>query len=189
MGHIESSARHLVVLIDDLLDISKVSAGKMDVHLGPVLLDTVVDEFMARMEPIAAAKAIRLGATRSDAPVWVTADPHLARQAVANLLSNALKYTMEGGSVQLEVGRSATAGWLRVTDTGVGIPADQQEAIFDEFKRVAGTYQNTQQGTGLGLSLVKQYMALMSGEVEVESTVGQGSAFTLSFPLAAPPQA
>lgn len=183
VANIESGGRQLLAFIDDLLDLSKVRAGKTAAASAPVALEAVARDGIARLEPMAAGKSISLKLVPGPA-VSVLGDPALVTAITTNLLSNAVKYTREGGSVELACGRSEGTGWLSVRDTGVGIPGDHLDSIFDEFSRVSSTYTNGQQGTGLGLSLVKSYVELMGGTVRVESVVEEGSRFTVSLPLA-----
>jgi PAS domain S-box-containing protein len=185
---IKKSGEHLLTLINDVLDLAKIEAGKMELY--PV--DIPLARFVETISEIVAVKAVQKDLQlvcdlAPDLPTWVVADEKRLRQVLLNLLSNAVKFT-DRGQVTLRV-RFASPGRLcfEVEDTGIGIAADQLQAIFDPFEQ-AGDMQRRLAGTGLGLTVSQQYVRLMGGEIEVESQPGRGSVFRFEV-QAAPAQA
>src|SRR5450755_444493 len=179
---ISSAGNDLLTLINDILDLSKIEAGKLDERPESITIARLVDDLSNTFAPIAAQKQIELAMTiEADVPDTVETDPTRLQQILKNLLSNALKFTERGG-VSLVVG--ATDGRIRfdVRDTGIGIAADQHEVIFEAFRQADGGSNRKFGGTGLGLSISRDLARLLGGELHVESTPGRGSAFTLSLP-------
>jgi signal transduction histidine kinase len=179
---IHSSGHHLLGLINDILDLSKIEAGRMELDLAvfhvPLLLDnsaTLVRERASR-HGLALAVDVEEGLAE-----WV-GDERKIKQVVINLLSNAVKFTPAGGSVTLRARRVAAGLEIAVVDTGVGIAADQQALVFEEFRQASGDYLRKAEGTGLGLSLAKRFVELHGGAIRVESEPGQGSTFAFTLP-------
>ena len=183
---ISESGKHQLALINDILDLSKVEAGKMEFHPEAFDAGDAVRRVQTLVAPLAQSKDVRMR-VEGDTPLPIEHDPARFRQVLYNLLSNAVKFTPEGGSVTTAV-RSDGNGWVEfaVTDTGVGMSAADQASIFQEFKRVGSTYAQAQLGTGLGLALVKRFVEGMGGTIAVASTEGQGSTFTVRLPKAMP---
>jgi signal transduction histidine kinase/DNA-binding response OmpR family regulator len=193
---IQSSGNDLLALINDILDLSKVEAGRVDVKPEPVLLSRLFENLSRTFQPLAAQKALDLRLeVAPGTPESVVTDPQRLEQVLKNLLSNALKFT-EKGRVTVEAspgpdGRLA----LSVADTGIGIPAHQQEAIFEPFRQADGTTNRKYAGTGLGLSISRELVRLLGGELRLTSEVGHGSTFTVlvpevyDMPLVPPPAA
>ena len=179
---IYAAGNDLLMLINDILDLSKIEAGVLDVRPEPVPLPRLIDELARTFQPVADHKQLALE-LRIDpsAPEAIDTDPTRLLQILKNLLSNALKFTERGGA-SLEI--AAAAGGVRFTvkDTGIGIPADQHEAIFEPFRQADGTSSRRFGGTGLGLSISRDLARLLGGDLRVASTPGQGSAFTLTLP-------
>jgi signal transduction histidine kinase/DNA-binding response OmpR family regulator len=183
-----SAGNDLLALINDVLDLAKIEAGRMDVHPEPVALADLLDDLRRTFEPIAAQKGLALRAeAAADAPAEVTTDRLRLEQVLRNLMSNAVKFT-EAGEVALRAGR-AEAGRVAfaVTDTGIGIPEPQQQAIFEAFRQADGTTNRRYGGTGLGLSISRELARLLGGEVRLESAPGRGSTFTVVLPEAYDP--
>jgi signal transduction histidine kinase/DNA-binding response OmpR family regulator/HAMP domain-containing protein len=193
---IHSSGTDLLALINDILDLSKIESGKMDVELGPVQLMQLQDYCSRTFRHVAEGKGldftIELDPTLGDT---IHTDTKRLQQVLKNLLSNALKFT-EHGTVRLKVSRPA-AGWrtthpvlsrvksvvaFSVTDTGIGIPQEKQRIIFEAFQQADGTTSRKYGGTGLGLSISRELARLLGGEIRLESTPGVGSTFTLYLP-------
>jgi two-component system phosphate regulon sensor histidine kinase PhoR len=186
-GVIQSQAQRLSRLIEDILNISRIESGLIKVNKEPVSLAVVIEQQMSMIEKYAAEKNITVS---RQAPIifdQVYADKDMLSQVIVNLLSNAIKYTPAGGSVRIgtEVDEAAGVAKVSVTDTGVGIPAEELEHLFGKFYRVAANNKHAK-GTGLGLNLVKQIIEKVhNGRVFVTSKVGVGSTFGFELPLAA----
>jgi signal transduction histidine kinase/ActR/RegA family two-component response regulator len=194
------SADSLLTIINDILDFSKIEAGKISIESIPLPLHALLGETLKPAQPIAAEKKLQLRLEMADdLPQWITGDPVRVRQIITNLLSNALKFTEHGSiTVRAEVHTPADhAPSLRIgiQDTGIGIPADKQQHIFDAFSQEDESTTRRFGGTGLGLSICSRLAALMGGRIELDSSPGQGSCFRLVLPLQAcgksnfPPQA
>jgi len=182
--HIGGSGRHLLALINDVLDLSKVEAGRMELELGPVSLDNVLENGVTMLRDRAIRHGIELNLEVGAATTCIEADERKVKQIVFNLLSNAVKFTPDGGHVDVmlhaEVGEPVQ---ISVRDTGPGIAPEDQERIFEEFVQVGGSATTSHEGTGLGLSVVKKFVELHNGRVWVESRPGGGSTFTFTLPL------
>jgi signal transduction histidine kinase/DNA-binding response OmpR family regulator len=181
---IHKSGQHLLALINDVLDLAKVEAGKMELQIERFSVAQAVRQALATVEPLAGRKAIELVADFPD--VEVAADSGKFRQILLNLLSNAIKFTPEGGRVSVDAASGPEGVRLTVADTGIGIAPEDHERIFGEFQQVDGGANRRYEGTGLGLALVRRFAELHGGRVWVESAVGKGSRFHVLFPAAAP---
>ena len=185
IGHIESSGRHLLALINDVLDLSKVEAGQMEVELEPIELAPLIEEAINQLRPLADAKPLDL-LLDAFPQIWIRADRRRFLQVMLNLLSNAIKFTPAGGVVRVMATRAGRSAEIAVVDTGVGIPATEQDRIFLEFTQVDRQSSETIEGTGLGLALSRRLLQLMRGSIRVESAEGSGSTFTVSIPRVRP---
>jgi len=181
LENIETSGRHLLSLINDLLDLARINAGELDVHIQTVDCGHVVREAVAQMAPLASGGNVTLHEP-SGQPL-VKADPRRLHQIVLNLLSNAIKFTQPGGRVTVVIDHNDGIVLIRVIDTGIGIAAADRDRIFEEFKQTTDR-DPSYQGTGLGLPLSRRLAQLMGGAIDVESTPGTGSVFVLSLPSA-----
>jgi signal transduction histidine kinase len=194
--HILGSGRHLLALINDILDLSKIEAGRMDLALGPVLLPEVLESGLTLLRERANRHDIALHLrVDPDLPV-LQADERKVKQVVFNLLSNAVKFTPDGGRVdvlarRLPGGADGAAGAVQVSvrDTGVGVAPEDRERVFEAFQQAAPGPAGGQEGTGLGLSLARQFVQLHGGRIWVESRPGAGSTFSFTLPLTAAPPA
>jgi signal transduction histidine kinase/DNA-binding response OmpR family regulator len=182
--HIHRGGEHLLGLINDVLDLSKVEAGRLDLRPEPVPALGAVGEVIEGVRPLAERKHITI--TAPIAGGTVLADRGRLRQILYNLLSNAIKYTPDGGHVWVEIGASEEGIGICVADSGVGIPAADQEAVFDEFRQV-GDRAGREGGTGLGLALTRRLVEAHGGRIELASEVGRGSRFTAILPPAGLP--
>ncbi|RMG58806.1 MAG: response regulator [Deltaproteobacteria bacterium] len=183
---INRSARDLLVLINDILDLSKVEAGRLEVSFENVPLLDFLRDLERLFSPLAEEKGLDFRVLKeADAPDLIVSDPHRLGQILRNLLSNAFKFT-ERGSVSLKV-FSPVPGHVAfaVEDTGIGIPEEKREVIFDEFRQADGTTARKYGGTGLGLAISRKLARLLGGDISVESEVGKGSVFTLTLPVEA----
>ena len=180
---IYSAGNDLLNLINDILDISKVEAGKLEVHPENTSVARLVDGLRGMFQPMATDKKLDFQVDlQPDAPMMIFTDRQRLEQVIKNLLSNAVKFT-EQGSVSLTVASQPNAGIaFIVRDSGIGIAADQQESIFEAFRQADGTTNRRYGGTGLGLSISRDLAALLGGSISVTSAPGQGSVFTLVLP-------
>ena len=183
-GHIHSSGLHLLELINDVLDLAKVEAGRMDLRPTPFDLEQLVRQTVETMRPLAVRKSIDLRVD-SEGRADLEADQGRIRQVVFNLLSNAIKFTPTGGQVAVGVVCEGPRVRLTVADTGPGISEADQSLIFEAFRQVRASAAN-QEGTGLGLTLTRQLVEAHGGTISVESELGTGSRFTVELPLAVP---
>jgi PAS domain S-box-containing protein len=184
-------ARHLARLVDDLLDVSRLSTGKVKLRKEPVELAAVLARAVETSRPLLDARRHELTVAVPDEPVWVEADATRLAQVVSNLLNNAAKYTEDGGRVALAVGREGGEAVIRVRDTGVGIPAEMLGEVFDLFVQVDRGLDRAHGGLGIGLTLVKSLAEMHGGRVTAHSDgPGRGSEFVVRLPaLAGPPRA
>jgi signal transduction histidine kinase/DNA-binding response OmpR family regulator len=178
--------RHLARLVDDLLDVSRITKGKIRLQLEPVPLQAVVTQAVEASRPEIDARGHHLDVSVPDEPLWVDGDPARLAQVLTNLLNNAAKYTEPGGHVWLSAARDNGSVVLRVRDTGVGIPPEMIGAVFDLFTQVDRSLDRSQGGLGIGLTLVKRLVELHGGEVSAHSAgPGRGSEFTVRLPARA----
>ncbi|GAA0741754.1 response regulator [Ideonella azotifigens] len=183
---ISAAGHDLLELINDILDLSKIEAGKVEVFNEPVALAPAVDSLLKMMMPQAREKGLALTAKiEADVPEWLETDGQRLRQILKNLMSNALKFT-ERGEVKVALRMQGEQLAFTVQDTGIGISQQQQRVIFDAFRQADGSTHRKYGGTGLGLSISRDLAHLLGGDIEVSSTPGQGSVFTLTLPLQAP---
>jgi CheY-like chemotaxis protein len=181
---IHAAGNDLLALINDILDIAKVEAGKLELRPETTPLAPLAEGLRSMFEPLAAGKGLRLEvAVAADAPATIETDPQRLEQILKNLLSNAIKFT-DHGSVALHVARQAPSSVaFEVRDSGIGIDPAQQEVIFEAFRQADGTTSRRHGGTGLGLSISRDLARLLGGEIGVSSRPGQGSTFRLLLPL------
>jgi signal transduction histidine kinase len=179
---IYASGTHLLSLINDILDLSKIEAGRMELELTDFHLPTALDNALTLVRERAGRRSITLQMSIDEQLGEVRADERKIRQVVLNLLSNAIKFTPEGG--RIEVAAVPKDGFVEVSlsDTGVGIAPEDQEAVFEEFRQV-GTAEKKAEGTGLGLTLCRKFIELHGGRIWVKSQVGVGSTFTFTIPV------
>ena len=179
---IYASGNHLLSLINDILDLSKIEAGRMELELTDFDLPTALDNALTLVRERAGRRSIALQSAVDPRLGQVRADERKVRQVVLNLLSNAIKFTPEGG--RIDVGAVPKDGFVEVSvsDTGVGIAPDDQEKVFEEFRQV-GTAEKKAEGTGLGLTLCRKFIELHGGRIWVQSQVGVGSTFTFTIPV------
>ncbi|TAN32429.1 response regulator [bacterium] len=181
LEQIHSSGKHLLGLINDILDLSKIEAGQMELRLQTVSVAEVVQQVLSTVEPLAAQKQIQIKPGEVDAGE-ITVDPGKFKQMLLNLLSNAVKFTPEGGVVTIQAQRLADAVEVAVADNGIGIAGEDQERVFNEFQQVDSGVGRQQPGTGLGLTLTRRFANLHGGDVRLVSELGKGSVFTLTLP-------
>ena len=185
---IQSSGNDLLALINDILDLSKIEAGQMEIRAESLLLSRLVKDMQRIFEPVAAQKGLTFKTKiAKDLPDAIETDRQRLEQILKNLLSNAFKFT-ESGSVELALSKDADGQIvMAVTDTGIGISEDHQTAIFEAFRQADGTISRKYGGTGLGLSISRELSRLLGGAIALKSVPGKGSTFALSLPLAYDP--
>jgi signal transduction histidine kinase len=178
-----SSGRHLLSLINDVLDLSKVEAGRMELEVTTFHLPDAIDNAMLLVRERASRHGIKLDHAIDERLADFNGDERKIKQILVNLLTNAVKFTPEGGHVKVEARLGDSAVILSVVDTGIGIAKEDQEAIFEEFRQASGSYAHKREGTGLGLTLTKRFVEMHGGKIWVESEVGKGSTFTFTLPI------
>ena len=190
VGHIQSSGRTLLNLINDVLDLAKIESGKMEIHPTEFLIADLVERSVGAMLPLAEKKNLDLGLDVDPELPVLSQDLGKLQQILSNLLSNAIKFTPEGGRVRVRAEPvNETRFTLTVTDTGIGIPLEDQERIFEKFRQGAAvpgqreTLTREYEGTGLGLSITKELAKLLGGEIRLQSEFGKGSVFVVELPI------
>jgi signal transduction histidine kinase len=179
---IHASGLHLLSLINDILDLSKIEAGRMELELSDFHLPTALDSALTLVRERADRRSIALHLSVDERLGQIRADERKVRQVVLNLLSNAIKFTPEGGRIEVGVAPKDGMVEVSVSDTGVGIAPEDQEAVFEEFRQV-GTADKKVEGTGLGLTLCRKFVELHGGRIWVTSQVGRGATFTFTVPV------
>ena len=179
---IHASGRHLHSLINDVLDLSKVEAGRMELELTHFDLQMTIDNALTLVRERAARQGIALELDVDPGIGEWAGDERKIRQILLNLLSNAVKFTPEGGRIGIHAKPVVGGIEIAVSDTGIGIALTDQEAIFEEFRQVGSDRSRKQEGTGLGLTLAKKFVELHGGRLWVTSELGKGSTFTFTLP-------
>jgi signal transduction histidine kinase/putative methionine-R-sulfoxide reductase with GAF domain len=180
---IHESGKHLLSLINDILDLSKIEAGRMELDLASFHLPTAISNAMTLVRERAQRHGIKLGLDVDARLGDFNADERKVKQILLNLLSNAVKFTPEGGRVDVSAKMDTDKVAIAVRDTGVGIAPEDQAALFEEFKQVGKDSTRKAEGTGLGLALTKRFVELHGGEIRVDSAPGKGSTFTVTLPV------
>jgi len=180
---IHSSGRHLLTLINDILDLSKIEAGRMELEPSTFDLASALSNAMTLVRERAQRHGITLEQQVDPQLGEVTADERKFKQILVNLLSNAVKFTPDGGRIDVNARREEDNVVIAVHDTGIGIAAQDQAAVFEEFRQVGRDYTNKQEGTGLGLTLTKKFVELHGGRIWLDSEPGKGSTFTFTIPV------
>jgi signal transduction histidine kinase/CheY-like chemotaxis protein len=183
---IRDSGRHLLELLNEILDLSKVEAGRMELELAPVPLPVVVEHGLTMVRERAAAHGIDIRLEVAPGVGVVRADELRLKQVLLNLLTNAVKFTPDGGSIEVSAMRAGEFAEVSVRDSGVGIPVEDHERIFEAFQQGARDSLAGEEGTGLGLTLTKRIVELHGGRISLSSTPGEGSTFTFAIPIAGP---
>jgi PAS domain S-box-containing protein len=179
---IHKDSLHLLELINDILDLSRIEAGRLDLRLGAFDMLEAVDEVMTTIRPQAVAKSLELEAA-VPARVALYADRVRFKEVLYNLLSNAVKFTHEGGRILVEAAIEDGVAEISVSDTGVGIPAAEHAPVFDKFYQAGSTTRGLKEGTGLGLAIAKQLVEAHGGKIWLESEPGKGSRFAFTMPV------
>jgi signal transduction histidine kinase len=183
LSDILASGRHLLSLINDILDLAKIEAGRMELDLEDFDVAQAIDNAVVLVRERATRKGLALETALPPALGTVRGDQRKFKQVLLNLLSNAVKFTPEGGRVEVRAQRADGHVEVSVTDTGIGIAAGDQETVFEEFRQVGTDYAKKHEGTGLGLTLSRKFVELHGGRIGVTSRLGEGSTFTFSLPV------
>src|SRR5262249_9620872 len=178
-----TSGRHLLSLINDILDLAKIEAGRMELELSTFDLPALVESTLILIRERANSHGLQINLDMSPQLADVTADVRKVKQILLNLLSNAMKFTQRGGRIAVQARHQDGMVAISVSDTGIGIASEDQALIFEEFRQARGDYPRKHEGTGLGLALVKKFVELHGGQIWVESEVNKGSTFTFTLPL------
>jgi signal transduction histidine kinase len=180
---VQASARHLLSLINDLLDLAKIEAGKLELALEPVVVQDVIDEVVQTLRPLASQKSLAFNVNVPPAKIGLRSDRRALSQILLNLINNAIKFT-ERGSITVEMGQHRDNGSgevrIKIVDTGVGIREDDRLKLFGAFEQVHDV-KTAREGTGLGLHLSMKLADLLGARIECESEFGKGSVFTVSL--------
>jgi len=178
-----SSGRHLLSLINDILDLSKIEAGRMELEITTFDLPMAIENALLLVRERASRHGIKFHRAIDERLGDFIGDERKVKQILVNLLSNAVKFTPEGGQIKVDAGLGDSAVIVSVTDTGIGIAKEDQEAIFEEFRQASGNYAQKREGTGLGLTLTRRFVEMHGGKIWVESEIGKGSKFTFTLPV------
>jgi signal transduction histidine kinase len=182
---VQASGRHLLSLINDLLDLARIEAGKLELKIEPIVCRELVEEVIGGLRPLADEKQLELGVVAPADPLQVHSDRRALSQILINLTNNAIKFT-DQGTVHLEVSQHHDGGPLvtrfAVSDTGCGIKASDQERLFAAFEQIGSSTARPYEGTGLGLYICRTLAALIGASITFESEFGEGSIFTLELP-------
>jgi signal transduction histidine kinase len=185
------NGRHLLGLVNDILDLSKIDAGRMELHLAPTDLRRLVTDVLSGMDSMVQAKGHRVTLALGEEPLYVIADEMRIRQVLFNLLSNSVKFTPPGGEItvhgeRLAAGAESEMVFVSVADNGIGIAPDDLPRLFSEFTQLDASHARRHEGTGLGLALSKRFVEMHGGRIGVESTRGAGSTFWIELPASGP---
>jgi signal transduction histidine kinase len=182
INDIHGSGKHLLSLINDILDLSKIEAGRMELDLARFHVPSAIDNALTLVRERAGRHFISLSSSVDQHLGEITADERKFKQILLNLLSNAVKFTPEGGRIGVAARRLDGSVEIAVSDTGVGIAPEHHAAVFEEFKQIGRDYTNKSEGTGLGLALTRKFVELHGGSIRLHSQPGKGSTFTFTLP-------
>jgi signal transduction histidine kinase len=184
LGRVQANGRHLLGLINDVLDLSKIEAGQLKLTIDDYAIGQIVKTVVATTEPLARAKGLVLLATLADGLPLGRGDERRLAQVLLNLAGNAVKFT-ESGSIEIAASARNGKFEIQVRDTGPGIAPEDQERIFEEFQQVDESSTRQKGGTGLGLAISKRIVEMHGGTIDVESALGSGSTFCVTIPIRA----
>mgnify|MGYP000851693392 FL=1 len=183
LGNISASGKHLLSLINNILDLSKIEAGKMDIHCELFVAYTTIDEVKQLVSPLADKKGIKIEFIKDESLEIIYADRLRFKQILFNLVSNAIKFTHPGGKITISATKALDKARFSVEDTGIGISEEDKSKLFQPFVQLDSATTRKHEGTGLGLSLVKRFVEIQNGSIWVESELGKGTKFTFELPL------
>jgi signal transduction histidine kinase len=182
LNDINSSGQHLLSLINDILDLAKIEAGRMELDLARFDPAQAIDNTLTLIRERATRQGIALSLDSDPEIGECVADARKFKQIMLNLLSNAVKFTPEGGRIRVRARRANGGLEIAVSDTGIGIAAADQKLVFEEFRQASGDYLKKSEGTGLGLALARSFVELHGGRISLQSEPGKGSTFTFTLP-------
>jgi signal transduction histidine kinase len=185
LGTVQSSGKHLLSIINDLLDLAKIESGNLELELMPVVCQLVVKEVADTLRHLVEGKGLKFSVAAADTEIIVQTDRRALSQILINLANNAIKFT-DAGAITLALGLAdgGRSVHLSVTDTGVGITPENQGLLFHAFEQVGDAKDQKFEGTGLGLYISQKLAGILGGSIAVQSEPGTGSTFTLSLPVA-----
>jgi PAS domain S-box-containing protein len=187
LTRIDSNGRHLLTIINEILDITRIEAGKMPMQVSEFNLNELVSEVMTELDPVIARSKLAVSARLSPEPPLMTTDRQKVKQIVVNLLTNAMKFTHQGGvEIGVDFEPAGQMASVAVRDTGIGIAPENHEKIFEDFRQVDDSPSRQYGGTGLGLAICRRLANALGGRITLQSNLGQGSTFTLAIPAEAP---
>ena len=188
LNNISTSGKHLLDIINSILDLSKVEAGKMELQYEKISIPTSIEQVKGTLKPIASKKDIKINVEIRTEQDTIIADKNKFKQILYNLISNAVKFTPEGSSVTVEAESMEDFVQIKVIDTGIGICEEDKKTIFDPFIQVDSSHSRQYTGTGLGLPIVEKFVKLHEGEIWIESELNKGSTFTFTLPIKPEPK-
>ncbi|MDK2826765.1 MAG: hypothetical protein PWQ44_1945, partial [Methanolobus sp.] len=183
LNNISNSGKHLLEVINDILDISKIEAGRMDLSIEETNVVEIMDEIMKNVSSLIAQKNLTFEYDVADDVTVIDTDKLKFKQILYNLIGNAIKFTMEGGSIKITAKRVLNRIEVEVKDTGIGISRQDQNNLFEPFRQVDSALNRNYQGSGLGLAIVKKYLEMQKGSIRVKSEPDAGSAFIFELPI------
>jgi signal transduction histidine kinase len=181
VGRIDSNSQHLLKIINEILDITRIEAGRMPVHVSRFDLANLVEEILTELAPLLSRAELRTKVEVSPRPLEISTDRQKVKQIVVNLLSNAVKFS-SGGHLQLAAAQKGDLITISVTDDGAGIAPENLEKVFEAFWQMDASPSRAHAGTGLGLAICKQLASVLGGRIELTSALGHGSTFKLIIP-------
>ena len=184
LSRIDSNGRHLLQIINEILDITRIEAGKMPLQVSEFDLTQLVPEVMAELDPMIARSKLPVTPRLAPSMPPVRTDRQKVKQILVNLLSNALKFTHQGGiDIIVSYDAAENAAVIAVRDTGIGIAPENHDKVFEDFRQVDDSPSRQYGGTGLGLAICRRLASMLGGRITLTSTLGEGSTFTLIFPV------
>jgi signal transduction histidine kinase len=190
LRRVESNAKHLTLIIDDILDISRIEAGKLPLYVSDCQVPELFGEVIAELDPIIARSKLKVSTEIDVGAVFLRSDRQKVKQIVLNLLGNALKFTHEGSIlVAARYRPESDEISISVRDTGIGIAPEDRDKVFEDFQQVDSSPTREYGGTGLGLAICRRLASMLGGRMGLVSRIGEGSTFTLELPRQGPPPA
>ena len=187
LTRIDSNGRHLLTIINEILDITRIEAGKMPMQISEFNLNDLVPEVITELDPVISRSKLTVTSRLSPEPPLMISDRQKVKQVIVNLLSNALKFTHQGGiEIGVEYDPRTRMSSIAVRDTGIGIAPEHHDKIFEDFRQVDDSPSRQYGGTGLGLAICRRLASALGGRITLQSNLGEGSTFTLTIPAEAP---